>query len=64
MRNLKNFLAIEVFRRNIFLAMVSIAGESLILTSTVLSSLLVSLNSEIISEIKFPFENVTRYNAT
>jgi hypothetical protein len=53
----RNFLAKDVFRRKIFLAMVSIAGDALILTSTVLSSVLVILNSEIIFEINFPFES-------
>ena len=44
--------------------MVYIAGDALILTCTVLSTVLVKLKSEIISESNFPFDNLVRYKAT
>jgi hypothetical protein len=44
--------------------MVSTASDVLILISTVLFPVVFKLNLEIISEINFPFENLTRYNAT
>jgi len=50
----------DVFRRKTLLAMVSTAGDVLILISTVL----VRLKSEITSEINFPFDNLIRYTAT
>jgi hypothetical protein len=44
--------------------MVSIAGDALVLISTVPSTVLVKRKSEIISESNFPFENLIRYKAT
>jgi len=57
-------LAIEVLRRNILLTVVSTAVDALGFTYTVLSTVLVKLKSEIISESNFPFDNLIRYKAT
>ena len=44
--------------------MISIVGDALIVTSTVISTVLIKIKSEIISESNFPFDNLIRYNAT
>jgi len=47
----------KVLSRTIFLAMVSTAGDALILTSTVVSTVLFKRKSEIISESNYVLDN-------
>jgi len=44
--------------------MISTVGDALNLSSTVLSTVLIKIKPEIISESNFPFDNLIRYNAT